>query len=78
MDKSRLCFGRFEGVSGWKNEKKCFFLQWVNALVSFNNLLQVINSAVNYVIYFCHCYKTNGKQLPWLNDLFTYIKCEFA
>ena len=39
----------------------CF--QWVNGLVSFNNLLQIVNSTVNYVIYFCHCYKTNGEMI---------------
>ena len=45
-----------------------FLFQWVDALVSVNNLLQIINSTINYVIYYFHCHNTPG------NLIFSFLK----
>lgn len=36
--------------------------EWFAILISFNNLLQIINCTVNYIIYFGHCWKLKKSE----------------
>ena len=59
----RICVGNIRTVYETSFEGRSIIIlqlvlfQWFAILISVNNLLQIINCTVNYIIYFGHCWK---------------------